>query len=1283
MIEAPCAACGTVNRIAENELPAGAKFVTCQSCKSRVALPTQKAAAAPKPAAPGAPPPIPKAPQLSKAPTIDLADLPAPKRSSALAGAGDTKPAPKSALAAFEADLPAPKPKHAPAAAPAALSFDDLLPAPEAPGGDLPAPKPKTPPARPTPSPMKDVGLDLPAPAPRVPAAALDLPAPAPRVKIPAKAEPPPPITDLPAPKVAGGNYTDLPTPKAKTPRPIDLPVPTGIVDLPAPKGGIVDLPAPKTGQEVAPKGFFDDLPQPAKKPAGQEVAPKGFFDDLPAPAKPNAPDLPAPKGFFDDLPQPARPNAGAGGALFDDLPNPSKGAGDVVNDAGTLDFELGPAASSGLELDHGPSSLPGMTIDDNAPSGDAFDLDLAEPVKPQIRIDTPEGMKLKAPSKGAAPSKPLTPLSTLPSMGAPSKGLELEIEDGMRGTPAAVAQEKKVAKKKQTATESAEAKAARAKRTKIALGALLGVATLGAGGFVMYQRHSRAQERADLVDASIAEARVALTAADKNHWSHAIAAADAAIELDSSNAQALGIDAEASLAAVLDNGINAQARTNSARRMINDAIAAGHAGPELEHAQALASIVSGNPDAAIQKLNAMLAREPKNGFLLLYMGWAQLAKGDGKAALDAFGNAVAASPAVKLPALYGHGRAKLLLADPAGARTDFTTVYETDKDHIGAQVGLAETEPPQQTSQKEQELLAILARKDIDKADPRAVVRAWSLAADVARLGGRLDVARERYHKALVIAPNDVATLTGAAWVELRDNKLAIASDMLQKALTIAKDDPAAQLAIAELNVRQGKLPDAVKSLKALDARTPPLAPLLHAQLQIVKGKLLEAQGQDEDAVAAYEQGAKDAGDLDLSPTMAAVEKLSAMAKKADAAKATEYRDRADKLLSALAERAQDDAMLSMTLGVAYLQAGDATKAEGLLRRATEMNVTNLEAKLELAKALVKLNKTDESIDQLKKAFALDPSRGDIALELARTDEQAGRDDDAKKMYDALLANKDAPTTARVHAGKFYARKGDLKQAAEQAALILAAEPDNAAGHYLKGEGLLGAGNLDDARKELALAVDADPEAQYLDAQGRAAEKTYEKTNEIKFLDLALRAYSRATDNDPKQFNSWAGQGRIYVARKEWEQAAKPLSAANALNKQDAEVMFNLGLTAAKLQQKPVAVQWFVAAQKIKPTAEGAHQLGLLYFDLNQPPLALQAFRSSTSLGAELEKQTGKEVEWLTEDYFQLGAMVPLSSRDCHLQREAWERFLMRNPKPSARVDEAKRALATSLKTC
>src|SRR6185312_11038492 len=128
-------------------------------------------------------------------------------------------------------------------------------------------------------------------------------------------------------------------------------------------------------------------------------------------------------------------------------------------------------------------------------------------------------------------------------------------------------------------------------------------------------------------------------------------------------------------------------------------------------------------------------------------------AKGDPASAVKAFDAAIAADPTVKLPALYARGRAKLQLFDLDGAKADFAAVLDIAKDHIGAQVGLAAVLPAAQSSQREAVLLALLARKDIGTGDPRAVVQAWTLAGDVARIGGRLDVARERYRKALELS--------------------------------------------------------------------------------------------------------------------------------------------------------------------------------------------------------------------------------------------------------------------------------------------------------------------------------------------------------------------------------------------------------------------------------------------------------------------------------------------------------------------------------------------------
>src|SRR5262249_27276632 len=157
------------------------------------------------------------------------------------------------------------------------------------------------------------------------------------------------------------------------------------------------------------------------------------------------------------------------------------------------------------------------------------------------------------------------------------------------------------------------------------------------------------------------------------------------------------------------------------------------------------------------------------------------------------------------------------------------------------------------------------------------------------------------------------------------------------------------------------------------------------------------------------------------------------------------------------------EDAQLSKTLGVAYLQAGDPVKAEQFLRRSVEMRANDVETRLELAKALAKLGRTNDAIEQLVAAQALDAARQDIGLELALTYEGAGRDAEATEAYGKLLAGKDVTLQARIHAGKYFARKGDIKRAAEQGEAILAADPDNAAGHYLRGEGMIAAKRLDD----------------------------------------------------------------------------------------------------------------------------------------------------------------------------------------------------------------------------
>jgi len=1300
MIEVTCAACGTLNRIAEGDVSPGTKFVTCTSCKSRVALPVKAPTAAvpkvpPIPSAPipKIPPPVPAA--GAKKPGIDLADLPAPKRTSPLATLSDSKPAPRSALA--EADLPAPKMQARAGGAP--MDLDDImpgsdLPAPKAKGvSDLPAPKSKTGPVPRPPAP--DLGIsDLPAPKAR---AAMP--------KVPPGNALDDDILDLPKPKGPSNEIVDLPAPKGIS----DLPAPKGISDLPAPKG-ISDLPAPKPGANgdlPAPKGFFDDLPQPAKgggkqgaidlpapkgffddlpqpaKPAAAKPdlpAPKGFFDDLPQPAKPNKPDLPAPKGFFDDLPQPAAQKTGGG--VFDDLPEPSKSSAPLELDA----LDLGEGKPLELADSAGPalSDRSQSGTFDLTGGGGFKDLELAEPSKPAVRINE-SPIRIKAKADGGTPQ---TPIAKPAPLAKKNDSLELALEDEPRSAIKEKASQK-AQPRRQKAEEAAAATAAKKQRTQRVLAGVLGLALVGSGGFYFYQRHAKAAEKAAQVDAQLASARQALEAATPNHWQKAATAAHAVVDLDGHNAAGYGIGAEALIAGALDTGINGPARIGQGRMLISKAQEASVTGPELDRAQAVAAIAGNQPDRAISKLQQLIAANPRDGFLQLYMGWAQLAKGDAPAAIKAFDAAVAASPATKLPALYGHGKAKLLMADIEGAKTDFAAITQADPNHVGAQVGLIATHPPQQAAQTEAELMALLAnQKLIADADPRAVVQAWTLAGDVARQGGRLDVARDRYAKALQISANDVAALTGSAAVELRDGKLTVAADEIQKALAANPENVEAQLVAAEINIGQNKLPDALATIKKLEAHQPPLPPLQQAHLMLVKGKLLETQGQVEDALDAYSTGAKLVGDLDLSPTMAAVELLSSLAKKAteahDDKKAEEYRHRADELLSSLAERAQDDPALSLTLGIAYLQAGDAGKAENLLRRAVEMRANDPDAKLQLGKAYAKEGKIDEAVTTLTEAGKMDPMRSDIALELARTLEAApGKKDEAKAAYDKLLKRPDVPLIAQVYAGKFYARNGYLKEAVTLADPILGIDPENAAGHYLRGEGLLAAGKLDEARTELTRATSSDSDVQYFDALGRAADASFAATNDTKFQELAIQSYIRATEADPTWFNPWAGLGRAHVQRHEFTKSIDELAHAFKI-KEDAEVAYDFGLAYKTLGPKPTAIQWLETSVRLEPKhADAWYELAELYRDSNRPGddrKVIHALENATRLGAE-DESAGKQVDWLTDAYYTLGDQDSLV-HDESGQKRAWQKFVDRHPKDQSRYTTAVNALNTTLKS-
>ncbi|HUQ03046.1 MAG TPA: tetratricopeptide repeat protein [Kofleriaceae bacterium] len=1282
--------------------------------------------------------PAPAAPALSgRAETIDLPmpsvstadlglDLPPPKRSGGgdpltldsidlLAPVGPARSMPSSPSVGDPIDLPMgggvsdlPTPKR-----PSDGIAD--LPAPKRPAdgiSDLPAPK-RSPEVSDLPAPKRPAAPPVPS-MPSVPPRPIARPPVTPPPRSGAPATPPALFDDLPAPR--GPSIGDLPAPKRPSDAVADLPAPKrpsdAISDLPAPKRP-ADPPtqdiAPKRAadpptQDIAPKGFFADLPQPKgptpSTPPTQDIAPKGYFADLPQAKGPTTSSQEmAPKGFFDDLPVPkhassasielATPAAPAAPAL------PKGGARAPTLDLDGLDLAppIG-SAGGGLELE--PNVASARQFDTGASAGVSVPRTTTT-VPPPLELggdaDALPGLDL--PSSTSGPGAAATRGGVVSFKPSGGSGMDLSRGGGgggdldlagpvgtarpgaTRATTATTADAGAKATKKKATARGEERPGMSKKLQRILAVVALIVVVGGAGGYFMFKRYQAQQQRQADIRSALDTSRNAMADGNKNNWQRALGAARQVLALDGKNAEALGLAAQSLLAAYLDDGTQRDARVAEARKHIQTVPSGAGRQPAVERAIALDLIVDGNADAAVTRLKPLADR--KDADAILFLGWAHLAAGQWDEAIAAFQASLAASPKRAVPAKYGLARAQLGKGDRAAARASFLEVIALDKDHVGALVGETEAMPANEFVQQETALLAILQRKGIEAADPRVVARAWTLAGDDALRAGRTDQARGYYRKALTLLPGAVDTLVSSAALELRDDKDDDAAAAIEKALSLAPTDVNANLVAAELDIKRGAMNDAGQRLAALETRIPPLVGPPLGRLYLLQGKRFDKDEKPDEALAAYENAGKVLGEEDVEPAIATAMLLGRMAKTArdakDEAKAVALETRAAERLGRLAASAEQDPALAVTLGVAYLAAGSAKESEVWLRKALAKRPADVEATYQLAEALRRQNKQDEALATVQKAYDLDPKRIDLGVELARGFEAAGRDADAASMYKKLVETPNVSLDVRIRAGRFFARTRDMDSTRKQAEEILAAEPNNAAGLFLRAEGLMADGHFDEARRLYQQAVDTEGEAQYQDGLGRANEGEAAKTGDTTRRDEALRAYIQASEKDPRMLNPRLGRGRLHLARLEHAKAVEACQEALALAPNEPSIPYCIGMGYAGVNDKPKAVEWLTRAVRAKPLADAYYELGKIYVDFGgHESQAAAALTRATELGVKQERDTGVNVPWLTQAYYTLGDVSGTLSRRRE-QCKAYKAFLERNPTDPAQAPQVTQA--------
>jgi tetratricopeptide (TPR) repeat protein len=272
----------------------------------------------------------------------------------------------------------------------------------------------------------------------------------------------------------------------------------------------------------------------------------------------------------------------------------------------------------------------------------------------------------------------------------------------------------------------------------------------------------------------------------------------------------------------------------------------------------------------------------------------------------------------------------------------------------------------------------------ELDPADPR-----WPY------LRGRT-IARENGDSALPFLRRAAEMVRGSpgapslvlAELLLERGELAEAGGQIDLVLARDAADPRAQLDRARLEMARGNWDAARRDLE----ESIRLAPNVKAS-HLLLAKVYSRAGGGNDTAGAAERETRKAAALGDNPHWPDpfIEEMaplaigrSALLERAEILLHEGKAPPAIAALEALASRYSGDIAVQVTLGQAYLQAGDAAKAESTFRAAIAARSDSVDAQLWLGRALCEGRRFSEALPPLREAVRLNPNLPEPCYELA-----------------------------------------------------------------------------------------------------------------------------------------------------------------------------------------------------------------------------------------------------------------------------------------------------------
>ena len=201
---------------------------------------------------------------------------------------------------------------------------------------------------------------------------------------------------------------------------------------------------------------------------------------------------------------------------------------------------------------------------------------------------------------------------------------------------------------------------------------------------------------------------------------------------------------------------------------------------------------------------------------------------------------------------------------------------------------------------------------------------------------------------------------------------------------------------------------------------------------------------------------------------------------------------------------------VLLYNLGVAFAEAGDASKAVDYYQRAITLKPDYTSAIINLGNLLQNQGNYSQAEGLYERAISLDPRDPDAWVDLGNLYLHLALTQQAKSAYEKAIALKPNDVEAIIDLGAVLQRSGDFSAAEQAYRRAIAVDPGQAAAYCDLGALFLQEGNLDAAREQLIKAIEHNSSyaLAYFDLG-----VVYEQTRR---RDLAVEMYKKALDIQP-----------------------------------------------------------------------------------------------------------------------------------------------------------------------